>query len=234
MNNRTVLVVSGLQYGGKSWLFKKILKSVVLTNATAVSIDAVRKQLYGNRSDKSLTKSEHIFKNEWFRYEIMKQLITSESDIVAEAVMLTRRDHQLPMVEIVDRSRGYLERIAEERGVDKPKVNLRVVFVYARPEVIMDRMSRNQEERLATHSPVFNLSDMWGAYSQFEFPDGGGYTPLYLDTSDEGTEADDARLREIESFVDGQVLFPEEQSRRRSEAKMCFSRMFSMVKESLT
>lgn len=234
MPNRTVLIVSGLQFVGKSWLLQRILTENLLPNTKLLSLDDVRVLLYGDREDASITHSEHLFKNEWLRYEILHSIITTQSNLAIEAVMLTRKDHQAPMHSIIESAKLHLKSIEEEKNIkNTTKVTLKVLLLYSNPRIILDRISRDQTERMKTNSPIYDIKGMWNAYSQFEFPNGGLYEPLYLDTSDETDAACESRLMEIREFIYDGHISEIEQNLRKKEARKSYTEMLSIIKKSL-
>ena len=111
MPNRTVLILSGLEYSGKSYLLKRLLDRPELADAKAFPTDPIRIELYGDRADTHVTKHEHIFKNEVGRFRMLKALVLGARVVVSEAVMLTRQNHQLPMVEMVRQACRYVRNI---------------------------------------------------------------------------------------------------------------------------
>ncbi len=204
----------------------------MLPGAKPIFVDDARILLYGERPDKEITRTEQLFKNEWFRYEILKSLVTGSPNVCAEALMLTRKDHQAPLASIVERAQMYVRSIEKEKGGNESvDVRLKVLFLYSTPGMIQDRLNRDQSERKLTSTPVFDLKGMWGAYSQFEFPDESTYTPLYLDTTDESLEAHQSRMNEIAAFINNEPLDGEEQAQRKQEAEKYFMEMHKLVKQ---
>ena len=240
MVNRLVLIVSGLQYSGKSYLLKRLLARLELADAVAFPIDPIRIALYGDRADTHVTKTEHLFKNEWSRYEMLRALVLGRRVVASEMVMLTRSGHQGPMLEMVARAEQYVQIIereyAQRDGLPPPvpsQVQLKVLLPYASLDCIAERLTANQEERRQSGSIVFDWRGMFGGYSQFEFPDASTYEPLYLDTSDESAAANEARLAEILAFLKDELDLKVLNSDRRLQAQEYQRQIFARIQQEM-
>ena len=202
----TLIICSGLPYSGKSWLLAQLRETEGFAEVSLVTMDEVRVALYGDRPDGNITMTEHVFKNQWLRYEILKRFVLGAPAVLTEAVMLTRRLHQRPMVALVKEASQYvatIEReaaVRDERAAELHSVELRVILCFASPQAVHARIDGSQEERVRSHASVHNLKSMRLAYDRFEFPNRSTYVPLYLDTS-AGVNADN--LEEVCAFIQG-------------------------------
>ncbi|MDP2676846.1 MAG: AAA family ATPase [bacterium] len=216
MPDRNIVVFSGLPFSGKSWLLKKILQQEEFKDADVVRLDEVFHRLYPGRADNHVTKSEHVYKNEELRNDILRLLILGKASIVTEAVMLTREVHQGAFVELTKKASEYIKAIeaeyAQRDGFSIPEipssVNLKVILCFANAKTIEQRASNRSEARKKDLAPVNTLKGTWNAYRQFEFPDKTTYMPLYIDTSDESDEAENVRMIEILTFIIDNALDP--------------------------
>ena len=157
MPDRIVLIVSGSVCSGKSYLLKQLLQCPSLSGAATFRIDPIRQTLYGQRADTHITLTEHIFKNEWLRNEMLKALVLGAPVVAVEAVMLTRVGHQEPMMEMVARAEKYIQTIEREYalrdGVEPPtstKVKPKVLLCYTSLECMTWRIEGGHTDRRQT------------------------------------------------------------------------------------
>lgn len=216
MPDRNIVVFSGLPFSGKSFMLKKIVQHEGFKDATVVRLDEVFHRLYKNRADNHVTKTEHLFKNEELRSDILRHMVLGAEKVVTEAVMLTRDNHQRVFVELTKKAEHYVRTIeaeyAERDGVSIPKtpfsVNLKVILCFASPEIIERRANHLSEERKGDLAPVSTLKGTWNAYRQFEFPDETTYEPLYINTTGESDGAGQVRMSEILAFITDNAVDP--------------------------
>ncbi len=97
--NRTVIVVSGLPYTGKSWQLRRMLSLPGFEDGIVVQMDEIRVGLYGHRSDTDVTRSEHLFKNEKTRNTVLEKLVLGHRLVLTEDSQLTVAGHQQPFVD---------------------------------------------------------------------------------------------------------------------------------------
>ena len=231
MDNRTVIIVSGLPYSGKSTLVKDLHSTSRYAKATVFSQDKFGHALYGGREDSDITMAEHRFKNEWMRYEILRSLILGTGTVIVDSVMLTIEQHQLPILEMLARAEKYIQEINRERGIGPTAIHLKVILCFSTPEVIESRaLHTSQDDRKKYLSPVFDLSGMRRAYDHFEFPNASTYEPLYLDTSDTSTEAQPKRLGVIDEFVQKEIVNKALNESQKQTALTSYQAMYSKIK----
>lgn len=213
MADRVVVLCSGLTYAGKSHLITQLLADEELKRyADVVRLDDVYRRLFNNRIDHEVTKTEHLYKNEVWRQDMLQRLVLGAAPVViSEAVMLTRRAHQQPFVDMLQRAQAYLEQIAIEKSLPAPTIRFKPLLMFASPETI-ERRAREDRGR---DSAVRGLADASISYLQFEFPE--EYEPLYLDTSLETAEANQGRIVEARAFINGGSL-PSDNAKRREAA----------------
>ena len=177
--------------------------------AVVVRMDDVRVQLYGDRSDTHVTKSEHLFKNEKTRNLILEELILGAELVLTEAILLTEEGHQKPFLEMLERADNYVQVIEQEyakrdnaRTPDSPSM------VFGR--VILFHASLAATERRIERSSA-DLQGLYGAVSVLEYPK--LYQPLVVDTSDESGPVHARQVEEIQDFV-FRGLLPSDQKQR--------------------
>lgn len=209
MNDRSIFVVSGLPYSGKSSLVKQLCERPWYEGAVTFSQDKSGRSLYRDRNDAHITKTEHIFKNEWMRYEILRSLVLGAKIVLVDSVMLTRLNHQKPMIEMIARAQQYVQAIELEKenqvaapSSQAPIIRLKVLLCFATPEVLESRLlSLESQDRIREDfGPLLDLRGIWGAYQYFEFPDTSTYEPIYVDTSDVSPRAQHKRMAGIDKF----------------------------------
>lgn len=236
--NRQVLVFSGLPFSGKSYLLKRVAELLASHQPVIVRMDPIRERLYGNRADTHVTRSEHLFKNEVTRYQILEHLVLGAPLVMVEMLMLTRADHQQPFVEMINRARKYILDIEREcclrDGQEPPtsptKVDLRVVLAYASPAITAQRADTPSEERQRSSAAVMDLVGIGGALKIFEFPAPNLYVPLPVDTSDESGETTRHRLQEIVAFSRGEWSLPDDEREcRLTRAQAYFQELKQLV-----
>ncbi|MSU73608.1 hypothetical protein EXS56_00515 [Candidatus Kaiserbacteria bacterium] len=191
-----------------------LLQREELLGAAVVRLDDVYRRLYGDRPDGETTETEHLFKNEVWRQEILQHIVIGSSLILADAVMLTEQNHQFPFIEMIGRAQQYVRDIAKEKNQKEDAVIVvpKILLLYADPETVRRRADTDRGNRGL--SPIGSLSSAKNAYSQFEFPK--IYEPLYLNTSIETTEAEEERVLKAISFIRGEyALGPTNEDRKR-------------------
>ena len=169
---------------------------------------------------------------------MLRSLVLGECMLVAEAVMLTRLYHQLPMAEMVTRAQSYVRAIEREccvrDGISLPTVpsgvRLKVMLCYVSLAGIVSRMGGDQSERVRAGSVVFDWKD-FSTYHQFEFPDETTYEPLYLDTSEESPVADRRRVQEVIAFLNDELNLVEINGPRKMVAQVYFAEAYQKVDE---
>jgi len=229
-------VFSGLVFSGKSFFRNWVMSLPEYKDAVFASADAVRQRLYGDRSDTHITKTEHVFKNEATRFEVKTRLIIERpSAVFLEMVMLTREAHQKPFVEMVESVNWYLQTIERETTErdgqsipDSPvKVDFRCIYFYCDLEAVKRRIGYRQQELKTvgnvSNASVFDFDGFLRGARQIEIPP-AGYTPLYLNTSDESPEALTRQRQEILFFLKGEMPINEEELQRRFHEAMCILR----------
>ena len=227
-------VFSGLVFSGKSFFRRWVMSLPEYREAAFVSADAVRDRLYGNRSDTNITKTEHVFKNEATRFELLTKLIVERPPAVfLEMVMLTRDAHQQPFAEMIESASRYLQIIEHEEFLrdNKPvpvspvKVDFSCVYFYCDLETVERRIGyrRRELETLGnvTNASVFDFGGFIRGARQIEIPP-AGYTPLYINTSDESEVALNRQREEVLSFLKGEMPIDEEELERRAVEAVAF------------
>ena len=207
-------VFSGLVYSGKSFFRNWVMGLPEYRDALLVAMDDTREFLWPGRSDSHITRTEHVFKNEATRFVVKTRLIVGKpSALFLEMVMLTRKDHQHPFVEMVEDAQRYLQLIEREEverdGVPVPKIPIAVdfkcIYFYCDLAAVRRRIDyRLRETGNPTNASVFDLEGFLRGARQIEIPP-SGYVPLYVNTSDESPEALDHQREEILSFLRGEM-----------------------------
>lgn len=188
-------VFSGLVFSGKTWWLERIMQLSQFAGAPRLQMDLIRRKLWGS---KVLTPLEHRFKNEVVRQELMRLLIIQGPPLVfMEAVMLTRKYHQLPLVTTI-------ERLRHEYLLDDA-VHLRVVLFYCSLAVVGRRIESRREQIARegnVHSvDVFDFDGYLDGARQIEVP--MDYELLPVNTSDESLVAVQRSQEEIVAFLGG-------------------------------
>ena len=187
--------------------------------AIVIRMDDVRVQLYGDRSDTHVTKSEHLFKNEKTRNLILEELILGAELVLTEASLLTEEGHQKPYLEMLKRAENYVQTIEQEYAkrdnarVPDPlsAVFGRVILFHASLAATERRIECSSADRRESNAAVFDLQGLYGAVSVLEYPK--LYQPLVVDTSDEFGTAYTRQVEEIQDFV-FRGLLPSDQKQR--------------------
>lgn len=214
-----VVTFSGLVFSGKTFYLQRILQSGRYERAVTISMDDVRVRLFGG---KKCTRTEQIFKNETTRHEVKTLLITKQPPFIfLEMVMLTRRWHQEPMMEMVKNVQWYLnqveaEKTTEERPMASVKVELKPVLLYCDCETVQRRTGYRLAARSSNATAdVFDIVGFIENALEFEFP--VAYKPLYINTSDESPQALERNEGEIHSFLTGSMPLNDVEMRTRVE-----------------
>ncbi len=228
-NNQVILVsvFSGLVFSGKSFFRNWVMSLPEYKDAVFVSMDDVRQRFWPTRSDVHIVKIEHVFKNEATRFEVKTKLIVERPQAVfLEMVMLTRKAHQVPFVEMLESANWYLQTIereeAERDGKPIPElpitVHFRCIYFYCDLEAVRRRIAYRQRELETvgniTNASVFDFDGFLRGARQIEIPP-AGYIPLYLNTSDESQESLVHQREEVFSFLRGEMPISEEELKRR-------------------
>jgi hypothetical protein len=191
--NHRIFVFSGPTLGGKSWLLERAREACLLDEASIIRMDDIRKKYW---KDKVLTSAEGVYRNELTRNELKKQLVIDRAPTVAlEMPLLTRRNHQEPLVDTVKSAESYLAQIANEKGDAHPSMTLRIILLYSS----LDEARRRMMERLrrdGTNTDVFDFNWAVRIWAQYELPN--AYHPLYLNTS-----VGESALQEAWDFLSG-------------------------------
>jgi len=219
-------VFSGLTLSGKSFFRTWAMNLPEYKLAVFVAMDDVRQRLWPARS--SNTKTEHVFKNEATRFEVKTRLIVEKPPVMfLEMGMLTREAHQRPLMEMVESANGYLQAIEREQAERDgkpipesfPAVDFRCVYFYCDAEAVKRRITYRQLELEtlgnASGTDVFNFDGFLQGARQIEIPP-AGYTPLYVNTSDESQEGLARQREEVLSFLKGEMPISEEELQRRA------------------
>ena len=226
MPTSVVAVFSGLTFGGKSFLREWVMGLPEYAGAQTLAMDPIRRQLFGDRSDTHITKTEHVFKNEVTRFELKKKLIIERPPTVfLEMVMLTRAAHQRPFAEMMDSVNDYLRKIEQEEAQRDGRapstavsVDFRCMYLYCDLEAVRRRIEyrRRDIERSGntTSASVFDLGGFVRGAQQIEIPP-DGYMPLYLNTSDESPGAVAQNQAEVLAFLQGKMPISDQESQRR-------------------
>lgn len=224
--DRYVNVISGLPRTGKSYLLKDIKRQPEYLDAVIVRMDKVGRRLYGKRqatragsTTTELTPIEKIFRNDETRLEMRRQLVAYNAGVILmETPLLTREYHQQPLVEIVANAQWYIggieKELADRNSQPLPskesEVHLKVVLLYASPDVVRERFEKESKRKIPTaNSDAGHINIFLDAAVKFQFPDSNCYVPLLVDTTEESHAAHLKRVEEVSSFLRGDIL-PEE------------------------
>lgn len=127
----------------------------------------------------------------------------------------------------------YLQTIEREEAVrdGKPipgssiRVDFRCIYFYCDLEAVKRRIGYRQQELETvgniSNASVFDFDGFLRGARQIEIPP-AGYTPLYLNTSDESQEALVRQREEVLSFLRGEMPISEEESQRRADEAVGF------------
>lgn len=226
MGKRTLILVTGLNFCGKSHIVKDLQESAWFSDVAVFSFDTVRLELFPGRPDWHVTKSEHLFKNEWLRNEILRALVLGKRTVIADVMLPTHAHHREPMVAMVKRARSYVQAIESEYAIrdNLPEteviagVDLKVILCYASLEAVEHRIAGDHQFRRSFGSGVFDWKSIRGAHQLFEYPDGSLYEPFYVDTSDDSEGAEACRMEEIRRYLIENFNPPDLAAERRNAA----------------
>lgn len=211
-NNITVCVISGLTFSGKSFLSNWLITQPEFKDVCQVAMDDVRQQVWGN---KSLTCTEHVFKNELTRNIVKAKIIVERPRMIfLEMVMLTREYHQKPFLEMVQSASRYADRIQNEKGEGKVDIKFRCVLLYCDLETVSRRIQYRLKGN-ATGADVFDLQGYLDDAEEFELP--CDYAPLPINTSDESAESVKKIRDEVIAFLQGQMSISDGEYHRRMQ-----------------
>lgn len=219
--DRNVNVISGLICVGKSRLLEQLRRHPEFQKAFTLSLDDIGIRHWGKRI---MTKTEKVYRNELARNEIKTALIVNDvRTVLLEMVMLTRKNHQNPFMEMILDTERYLRLTEPERaGLEgkslpegPPRVNLNVILLYCDFTTVKRRIEQRRKEAEKTNSPILNMEGVLDAAIQFEMPE--AYTPLPINTSDESAATEKKRMREIIRFFLEQRLPADRVVRKRLE-----------------
>lgn len=197
-------VLSGLICVGKSTYLEQLTRVPEFRDAVSVSLDEVGVRHWGGRT---MTKTEKVYRNQLAREEVQRRIIVDGAEnVLLEMVMLTRKNHQEPLIRIVEETERYLRVIEPERaaleGKELPEgygtINLNVVLLYCSLDRVRERILRRSLSGDSYNSPVLSMEGVFDAAVQFELPE--VYEPLPINTTEEGARAEQERMQEIMAF----------------------------------
>jgi len=216
--DRYVNVISGLPRTGKTHLLDSIMERPEYRNAPVIRMDEVGRRFWGDRQSMragstttELTRTEKIYRNELTRCEIKNRLVVYNTEIVmAEMPLLTRGNHQRPLVEMVESAGQYIKEIQQDQylrdtnpvSADFPSVHLNVVLLYASLDRVRIRIENSSKSAVA-NSDAGHINVYLDAALQFEFPE--CYMPLLVDTTKESQRAEQQRIEEVLAFFRGDI-----------------------------
>ena len=178
---RRILICCGITTGGKSYWQEKIREALDLPRNYGVDLDEVRVENFGR--ERRLTDEEHLFKNELVRIEVKKRFIIDKAEtVIVGAVMLTIRNHQLPMVEMAE----------------SLEAKIYGLWFVCSSEASEQRLAARRSDP-NTLCDVTTMEGLEKGAKRFEPP--ALYPFIQIDTSDESPEADAERLRQIFEFI---------------------------------
>ena len=161
VQKRTLVVVCGLPTTGKTTVTQALKKHFVGDQYRFVAMDEVREETWGSK--KSLTDTEHVYKNRVTEREAQNAFIVHEATCVFyDAVMLTREQHQKPLVAMVKDTEDWLSEIQQDKlgtPIDV-QVRIRCVWLTCPAEVIKQRLEQRFVDPSGAHS--VNM-DAWHA-----------------------------------------------------------------------
>lgn len=161
IQNRTLVVICGLPTTGKTTLTQALKEHFVGEDYRFVAMDEVREKAWGSK--KSLTVTEHVYKNRLTEREAQNAFIVHEATCVFyDAVMLTCEAHQKPFMAMVRETERFLSQMQQEKGVSPATVKIRVkcVWLTCPAEVIKARLEQRFADPVGPHS--VNM-DAWHA-----------------------------------------------------------------------
>ena len=215
---RKVILLSGINFTGKTWHEKHVIALPEADAPVLVDMDVIRANLYGTRPDKHITKTEHLYKNECVRNEVLRHLVLGAQSVMVNSVMQTRRLHQKPFVDMIRRASDYVSDIEREQALhdfrDDPEaeVTFRPVVLYCSLDVLKSRIARKGADRRESKTLVFDLAAMSNSVLPYEHP--VAYSPLYLDTSDESAVAHASRIEDLQAYLSTGIRPADHRERR--------------------
>lgn len=226
-NEKNVNVISGLICVGKSRILKLLRQQEQFHNAYYIRLDDVGIEYWGKYAH--LTKHEKVFRNEVMRFIIKQQMIVQDTEqILIEMVMLTRKYHQEPFVEMIRDTQRQLRLIEPEQVAQGRKaisglpcfVNLNVVLLYCDVETVRKRITKRAASLNTGNSPIIDMAGVYDTALQFEMPE--SYYPLLINTSDESPKAEQKRLQEITAFF----FWGKQIDQKTAEDRLCEAREY--------
>ena len=216
-------IFSGTIFGGKSTTLEYIHGLPQYLNTDIIKMDEIRLNVFN--SNRPLLKTEHVFKNEATRFELKKKIISERPRIIfSEMVMLTRKDHQKPLVDMVIDTKRYLQCIHDEERVPmnntlKPSdLDLRVILFFCDTDAVVRRIQyRNNNIKEEGRGGLFRITwEQWVDHMQeFEIP--VDYEPLLIDTSDESLNGIARNQMEALRFLSGEPVDENINNQRRKK-----------------
>jgi predicted kinase len=181
VQRRTLVVICGMPTTGKTTLTQALKEHFVGDEYRFISMDEVREKTWGSK--KSLTGTEHMYKNRVTERAAQNAFIVDEATCVFyDAVMLTREAHQKPLMAMVMDTENLLSQIQEEKGVSPATVEIDVIgaWLTCPAEVIKQRLEARFDDPDGLHSVDM---DAWYALER-RFEDIMEFDFLKFDTSE--------------------------------------------------
>lgn len=179
---RTLVVICGMPTTGKTTLTQALKEFFAGDECRFISMDEVREKTWGSK--KSLTDTEHLYKNRVTEREAQNAFIVhGASYVFYDAVILTRENHQKPLMAMVEETEDWLSEIQEQKvgSAGTVEIEVKAVWLTCPAEVIKDRL----EARFADPDGLHSVDmDAWYALQQrFEDITEFDYYPQF-DTSE--------------------------------------------------
>ena len=205
--NRKLILACGLSVTGKSHWCRVIMKIFKADQPQFFDIDEVRERTWGERA-RSLTREEHLFKNQLTRQEVQRAFVLGAKMVVLNMVMPTKEHHQKPFIAMIQETEGILSRIKKENeqptdpsGEAEVKIDIRAIWFDCNETCAAQRLRQRQICPSSSQSDLVQIEDWRKNRNWFEPPDGEFYSFIRIDTYNESLEADEERFKLIYNFV---------------------------------
>jgi len=153
VQERTLVVICGLPTTGKTTVTQALKEYFIGDKYRFVAMDEVRKETWGSK--KSLTDTEHVYKNRVTERTAQNAFIVHEArGVFYDAVMLTREQHQKPLVAMVKDTEDWLSEIQQDKLSIPIDVYIRIkcVWLTCPAEVIKQRLEARFHDPNGLHS----------------------------------------------------------------------------------
>ena len=153
VQGRTLVVICGLPTTGKTTLAQALKEHFLGDKFRFVAMDEVREKTWGSK--RSLTETEHVYKNRMTEREAQNAFIVHGATCVFyDAVILTREVHQKPFMAMVRETEGFLSQIQKEKGVFPSAVEIQVkaIWLTCPAKVIKERLEARWADPSGAHS----------------------------------------------------------------------------------